>query len=160
MDRDHGAFWSPDSQWLAFTEVDERGLPVYRIAHQGQDKIESEDHAYPFAGADNAKVRLAVVSAKGGKPVWMKIDEPHLAKQSPDHSLARVHWMPNGTLLVQLENRAQTRLDLLRFDPKTGKGTPVLSETSETWINLHGMLHPLKTKTGPLAGGFIWASER
>ena len=32
-------WWSPDSQWLAFTEVDERHIPVYRIVHQGEDEV-------------------------------------------------------------------------------------------------------------------------
>ena len=39
MDRSHGFWWSPDSQWLAFEEVDETHIPVYRILHLGKDQV-------------------------------------------------------------------------------------------------------------------------
>ena len=74
MKRNHGFWWSPDSQRIAFTEVDEGHIPVYRIVHQGKAAVgeeAQEDHPYPFAGQANARVRLAVVSAEGGEPVWM-----------------------------------------------------------------------------------------
>jgi dipeptidyl-peptidase 4 len=159
MGRHHGFFWSRDGKRIAFTEVDERALPIYRIEHQGTNPPLAEEHAYPFAGADNAKVRLAVVPSSGGKPVWMKLESTDLVRTSEGgHYLARVDWLPDGGLLAQLQNRDQTRLDLVRFDAKTGNGTLVLSENAQTWINLHDMLQPLEK--GEHAGGFIWASER
>jgi dipeptidyl-peptidase-4 len=155
MDRAHGYWWSPDSLWLAFEEVDERHIPTYRIVHQGKDitgEGAQEDHRYPFAGQANARVRLGVVSRQGGEVTWM-----NLGVQA-DIYLARVNWFPDGTLAVQVENRAQTALELIRFDPRTGLGQSLLHETSEVWINLHDLFKPLKT--GPYAGGFIWGSER
>ena len=76
MRRFHGFWWSPDSDRLAFTEVDETHIPPYTIVHQGQEALgESlqEVHRYPFAGKDNARVRLGVVSACGGEPIWMDL---------------------------------------------------------------------------------------
>ncbi|MGO9558604.1 MAG: DPP IV N-terminal domain-containing protein, partial [Acidimicrobiales bacterium] len=64
MDRSNGCWWSPDSRYLAYTEVDERHIPVYRIVHQGSDDVgptAQEDHRYPFAGKANAIVRLGVI---------------------------------------------------------------------------------------------------
>ena len=61
MGRRHGFWWSPDSAWIAFAEVDETHIPIYRIVHQGKDAVgegAQEDHRYPFAGQANAKVRL------------------------------------------------------------------------------------------------------
>jgi len=69
-----------------------------------------------------------------------------------------VDWFPEGSLAVQIENREQTRLDLMCFDPQTGKGNLVLRESNETWINLHELFRPLKK--APCAGYFVWASER
>ncbi len=37
MDRHEGFWWSPDGTMIAFAEVDERHIPVYRIVHQGKD---------------------------------------------------------------------------------------------------------------------------
>ncbi|MGN6674380.1 MAG: DPP IV N-terminal domain-containing protein [Thermomicrobiales bacterium] len=156
MGRSHGFWWSPDSQWLAFTAVDETHIPTYRIVHQGKDVTgvgAQEVHRYPFAGQPNAHVRLGVVAIAGGEPRWLDLG-------AEDGYLAGVDWFPDGALAVQWENRAQTRLDLLRVDPRTGERTPLLRETSDVWINLHDLFRPLKNATGELAGGFLWGSER
>ncbi len=151
MDRSHGFWWSPDSQWLAFEEVDETHIPVYRILHLGKDQVgegAQEDHHYPFAGKENARVRLGVVSRQGGAPVWMDLGS------DADIYLARVEWLPDGGLAAQILNREQTHLDLVRLDPRSGERRVLLSEHSPLWINLHDLFRPLR------AGGFIWASER
>ena len=155
MDRSQGYWWSPDSRWLAFEEVDEGHIPVYRIMHQGKDatgKGAQEDHRYPFAGQANARVRLGVIAREGGAPRWMDLGA------DPDIYLARVHWMPDGTLLAQVLDRRQNVLELLRFDLDSGAAARVLREQSPVWVNLHHLFHPIKT--GPYAGGFIWGSER
>ncbi|HOU14490.1 MAG TPA: S9 family peptidase [Anaerolineae bacterium] len=159
MGRSHGFWWSPDGRWLAFAEVDETHIPVYRIVHQGQDHVgegAQEDHRYPFAGQANATVRLGVVSAYGGarlgdrpqQPVWMNLGE------DDDIYLARVQWFSDGCLVAQIEDREQTELRLLCFDPQTGASETILTETSDVWINLHDLLTPLKD------GRFVWAAER
>jgi dipeptidyl-peptidase 4 len=149
MGRSHGFWWSPDSRTLAFAEVDETHIPLYRIVHQGERSVGSEtqeEHRYPFAGMPNAKVRLGVISIDGGDPVWMELGDVEY--------LGRVNWLPDGTLTAQLENREQTILDLVRFDTGTGARTTILRETSDTCLHLHNMLRPLED------GGFLWASER
>jgi dipeptidyl-peptidase-4 len=155
MARREGFWWSRDGAWLAFEQVDETHIPIYRIVHQGKDAVgenAQEDHRYPFAGAPNARVRLGVVPVTGGQPIWMDLGDDE------DIYLARVQWLPDGGLSAQIENRAQTTLDLVRFDPQTGERRSLLRETSNVWINLHQMFRPLRD--GEYAGGFIWASER
>ena len=151
MHRLTGLWWSRDSRHIAFEEVDETHIPVYRIVHQGKDETgpsAQEDHGYPFAGMENARVRLGVVPVEGGAPVWMDLGD------NPDIYLARVNWMPDGSLCAQVENREQTKLDLVRFDISTGRSTSLLTESSDVWINLNDMFRPLDN------GNFIWASER
>ena len=151
MHRLHGFWWSKDGSQIAFEGVDETHIPVYRIVHQGRDdtgESAQEDHRYPFAGEPNARVRLGVVSASGGDPIWMDLGD------DDDIYLARVDWMPDGSLCAQIQNREQTRLDLVRFDTSTGDGVTLLTESSDVWINLHTMFRPLDS------GRFIWASER
>ena len=146
-----GFWWSKDGSHIAFKEVDETHIPTYRIVHQGSEDTGTsaqEDHRYPFAGEPNAKVRLGVVSTSSLETVWMDLGDDE------DIYLARVAWMPDGSLCAQIENRKQTRLDLVRFDISTGIRTTLLTETSDVWINLHDMLQPLDD------GGFVWASER
>ncbi|HVC15563.1 MAG TPA: S9 family peptidase [Acidimicrobiales bacterium] len=150
MDRSDGLWWSPDSAFLAYCEVDERHIPVYRIVHQGSDEVgpgAQEDHRYPFAGKDNAKVRLGIVPVAGGETVWMRTGDP-------DAYLARVHWLRGGRIAAEIESRDQTRLDLVSFDPGTGEGELVHSERCEPWINLHRDFRELAS------GEFVWSSER
>jgi dipeptidyl-peptidase-4 len=157
MDRSSGLWWSPDSRWIAFEEVDETHIPIYRIVHQGKHRTgegAQEDHRYPFAGGANARVRLGVVPVKGGEPVWMDLG----AEQ--DIYLARVQWLPDGRLSAQIENRQQTQLDLVAFDPHTGQGRILLQETSLVWINLHDLFRPLEQAYHGRTGCFLWASER
>ena len=156
LDRGEGFWWSPDSSLLAYAEVDETHIPAYRIVHQGSDAVGAgaeEDHRYPFAGAANAAVRLAVVAVPAAgeepaPPVWA--DLPGLT----DGYLARVGWFDDGALAVQVLDRPQARLELLRVDPTTGAATTLVVEESEVWVNVHDCFRPLPD------GRFLWASER
>ncbi len=164
MGRSQGFWWSrqpslTSCQYLAFTEVDATHIPLYRIVHQGKNVVDEETHRYPFAGAANARVRLGVVPLQGGEPIWMELGEDE------DIYLARVQWLPDGRLCAQIENRAQTALDLVCFDPATGEGHTLLHEACDVWINLHDMFRPLDKIPDAAGvcekpGGFIWASER
>ncbi len=157
MGRLRGFWWSPSSSHIAFVEVDEKHIPAYRIVHQGKDAVgdaAQEDHRYPFAGAPNAHVRLGVVPAAGGEPVWMDLGA------DLDIYLARVHWFPDGRLAAEVMDRRQSELRLLQFDTTTGAATELLRESSDVWINLHRCFRPLKSEESELAGGFLWASER
>ena len=150
MDRPDGLWWSQDSTHLAYCEVDERHVPVYRIVHQGSDDVgpaAQEDHRYPFAGRPNAKVRLGVVPAAGGDTVWMQTG-------GEDQYLARVRWLRDGRLLAEIESRDQTRLDVVSFDPATGEPTHLHTEESLPYLNLHGDFRELAS------GEWTWSSER
>jgi dipeptidyl-peptidase-4 len=53
MDRQQGYWWSGDESHIAFTEVDESHIPVYRIVHQGSNDVgenAQEDHRYDLIG--------------------------------------------------------------------------------------------------------------
>lgn len=142
-----GFWWSPDGSRIAFVEVDARHIPDYPIVHQGQDALDTEHHRYPFAGAPNARVRLGVVAADGGKPVWMDLGD------EDDIYLPRVVWRPDGVLGAVVLNREQTELRLHLFDPNTGAVLRTLEERSEPWLNL-GDFRFLES------GELLWSSER
>lgn len=152
LDRREGFWWSPDGRWLAFTEMDERHIPIYRIMHQGKDvtgEEAQEDHRYPFAGKPNAIVRLAVVPAAGGEPVWLDFNT------STDDYLARMFWWKDGSPGAIWLNRAQTVAEVLRFDLQSGKRKTVLREESHPWFNL-----PRRALALLADDSFIWPSER
>lgn len=156
MHRPDGFWFSDDGSHLVFCEVDESHIPIYRIVHQGSDAVgdgAQEDHAYPFAGEANAHVRVGVVPADGSRasePVWLDLGCTGI---DDDRYVARVTWAGDD-VLVQVMDRVQSRLDLIRFDRSTGEGTLLLRETSDIWINLHDHLRVLND------GSLLWASER
>lgn len=162
MDRKNGYWWSLDNKFIAFTEVDSSDVPLFRIMHQGKSSVgldAQEDHAYPFAGGPNVKVRLGVVPATGGPVSWM--DLLCGGEQAEDEEyLARVNWMHGNILTAQVLNRTHSKLKILKFDIKTGQREVILQEDSETWINLHDCFTPLDKLPDRSCGGFIWASEK
>ncbi|GAB4826219.1 hypothetical protein Ancab_009084 [Ancistrocladus abbreviatus] len=164
MDRKNGYWWSMDSKFIAFTEVDSSAIPLYRIMRQGKSLVgpdAQEDHAYPFAGAFNVKVRLGVVSIAGGPITWMDLlCGGKSTVNNEEEYLARVHWMPGNVLTAQVLNRSHSKLKMYKFDIKTGKREVMLVEEQDTWVNLHDCFTPLDKGVVKYAGGFIWASEK
>ena len=177
MGRHRGYWWSPDSKFLAYVEVDETHIPAYRIVHQGKNTVGAdaqEDHGYPFAGTDNARVRLGVVDSEGNAQRWLDLEVPEWSERSGawttaparDYYLARVDWMPDGSLCAQIQDRRQQELRLVRFKKAEGAATTLITERSDVWINLHDLFKPLELDDETAAahpeqvGGFIWASEK
>ena len=148
MRRPSGYWWSKESDYIAFTEVDERHIPEFHILHSGNSDpgLESiETHRYPFAGSENPRVKLGVTDFRGNI-TWLDTSEYEY--------IARVSWGIDHLLYVQCQNREQTKLDLLCFDIPSGRRRTILKEESDVWINLHDIFYPLKD------GKLIWASER
>jgi dipeptidyl-peptidase-4 len=151
LDRRDGFWWSPDGLWIAYEEVDERHIPPYVITHQSKETTgpeAREEYRYPFVGAENAHVRLGVVSAEHGAPVWMDLDF------GEEVYLARVFWWRDGDLGAVVVNRAQQALWLVRFDRATGQRTTVMTERNVPWITV-----PARGMVQLEQGAFVWASE-
>ena len=150
MDRHSGYWWSPDNAHIAFLRVDESQVALHeRLETSAQDTL-SVQQRYPAAGEANAALRLGVVDVETAQVRWMDL--------GPDSDIyvARVAWLPDGSALaVQRQTRDQRRLDLLFIDIDSGAGRVVLSESSDTWVDLHDELHFLSS-----GREFIWASSR
>jgi dipeptidyl-peptidase-4 len=150
LDRFAGFWWSPDGKKIAYQQTDERHIPLYTIAHQGDAQYSVETHRYPFTGAANAKVRLGMVSVEGGETTWLES-----AGKFDDDYLARVDWEDAGHVLVQRLARDQKTLTLLRVDIASDRAQTLIEEKSDTWIDLHDDLRVV-----PGTGEIVWSSER
>lgn len=80
---------------------------------------------------------------KWTKCLW--IDSPREASEY----LARIHWLPDGSVAAQWQNRPQNVSVLTRIDLKRGKSRTLLTERSEVWINLHHMFRVLPEPVHP-----------
>jgi dipeptidyl-peptidase-4 len=148
MDRDTGYWWSPDERYIALQRTDESGVdivPRVDISGGGSTVVQQR---YPRAGRPNAVVELYVRDLKTGDRVKVDLGD------NTDIYLGRVKWSVDGkTLYVQRESRDQKRLDLLAVDPATGASRVLMSQTSDTWVDLTNDFRPLAD------GRFIWSSE-
>lgn len=149
MDRFTGYWWSGDETRVAFTRVDESTVDIVPRADIGPSGTTVVQQRYPRAGRPNAIVDLFVFDRASGRQIQMDLGA------NKDIYVARVDWSKDGrTLYVQRQSRDQKTLDLLAFDPTTGRGTTILTETSPHWIELDNDFRALKD------GTFLWASER
>ena len=151
MARMAGHWWSPDAHRIAVERFDEAPVGVVTRAAIGATGTTTFEQRYPVAGSANALVSLWVMKPDGSARVQVDLGP------DADLYLARVDWSPDsGTLYVQRENRAQTRLDMLAVDPATGKSRVLFSEEAApgSWINLSDNYRFLKD------GSLIWWSER
>lgn len=150
MGRMTGYWWSPDESFIAFTKVDESPVDVISRSEIYADDIKTIDQKYPKAGTNNVLVELAIQNINNGARRWVDLGE------DKDIYLARVKWMPNSeTFTYQWQTRDQQTLELRAYNVPTEKQSVLLSETSNTWVNLHNDLYFLSD-----SDQFIWASER
>ena len=148
MHRFDGHWWSADERFLAFTRVDSSAIPLTQRYELATDGLRAIAQRYPHAGEPNASTRLGLIDVESGSIRWLD-----WADREDDY-LARATFA-NGALVVQTQNRAQTRLTVKSFSLSTpAVAERLLTESSSTWINLHDNLQFLPN------GDFVWTSER
>ncbi|GAB57913.1 prolyl tripeptidyl peptidase [Rheinheimera nanhaiensis E407-8] len=150
MGRMTGYWWAPDDSKIAFTRTDESGVAEVVRNEIYADEIKLFNQRYPYTGTANAKIQLGVVNLANAKVQWIPLGD------NDDVYLPRVQWSKNAQYLsYQWQSRNQQELELRLVDLSANQQRVLLTETSNTWLNLHDDLHFLNNDQG-----FIWASER
>ena len=150
MGRYTGYWWAPDDSAIAYLRVDESTVEVHDRLEVYAEEFKVFPQRYPATGTNNVVIQLGVVSPSGGATRWLDLGE------DKDIYVPRVNWLPDGRhLAVQRQSRDQQTLDLIRYDTHGGDADLLLSETSDTWIELHDDLTFLKKSQQ-----FIWTSHR
>ncbi len=150
MGRMTGYWWSPDEQYIAFTEVDETPVDIITRSEIYADEIKMIEQKYPSAGTPNVKIRLAIQHLKTEQRNWVDLGKDE------DIYLARGKWMPDSEhFTYQWQNRTQQELELRSVNVKTHSQEVLLTESSNTWVNLHDDFTFINQ-----GKQFIWASER
>jgi dipeptidyl-peptidase-4 len=150
MDRYTGYWWAPDDSAVAFVRVDESPVQVAERFEIYAENFKVYEQRYPATGTPNVLVKLGVVAPDGTDLRWMDIGK------ETDIYLPRVDWFPGSQFLaVQRQSRDQQTLELLKIHARSGEARVLLTETSDTWINLHNELRFLESRPQ-----FIWESER
>ena len=153
--RSTGYWLSPDGTRVAYTQIDESPIAVESRIDMGPDGLRTIDQRYPFAGTDNAKVRLGFTpngSSRGrGRTVWADI--PGWDTED-DIYLTRVAWAPdNRHAYAGILSRDHKTHTVYRVDSRDGSAEVFYEETSPTWLNIRSDLAPTED-------GFKMVSER
>lgn len=144
--------WSPDASRIAFFQFDETGTDTYPITDFSSPVPATSMESYPKAGNRNPTIRAGIVSLSSRHTTWVELPDLH-------EYLIHIKWAPDGrSFYLQGLNRMQNHLCLYRVDAETGRGSLVLEESSDTWVNTFNM--PLVLETPQRSDQIVWLSER
>jgi len=147
-----GFRWSPDSRSIAFWRFDTSGVPEFSMINN-TDGLYPRITAfkYPKAGQTNSVVKIGVVPASGGPPVWMK------AEGDPRETyIPRLDWAGNSDeVIFQQLNRLQNTNDVFLGDVSTGEVRRIFRDRDDAWVEVMDSFVWLD-------GGkrLLWLSER
>ena len=148
LDRNTGYWLSPDNRRVAYTQIDESPIEIETRANIGPDGITTIDQRYPFAGTDNATVKLGVVRTTGGATRWVDLGDDE------DIYLTHVAWAPDSqALYAGVLTRDHKTHTIYRVDLADYESEVFYSESSETWLNIRSSFKPVD-------GGLRLISER
>ena len=144
-------YWNQDASKIAFLRFDESmvrkfSMDIYEDLYPAQQVFK-----YPKAGEKNAIVTAWVYDLTQKKNITLDIGS------ETDQYIPRVFWTkdPNKVVLLRM-NRLQNQLDILEADASLGNTKTLLSEKSETYVEIFDyQITFLKNSSE-----FVWASER
>jgi dipeptidyl-peptidase-4 len=146
-----GFWWSPDSRQLAWLQLDQTPVDRFSVTDSIPNLQAVEVTRYPKSGQPlpTAKLMMAHLDAP------QDLRSVALEGYSPDDLLiVRVDWHPEQPwLTVQLQNRAQTWLDLLKVVSADRPAERLWREAGRAWVDRLEAPHWLAD------GSFLWLSD-
>ncbi len=148
----HGFRWSPDSQLIAYWQLNTEKVPVFSLINN-TDSLYPQIITFKFSkpGQPNATERIGVVRVTGGQTRWFDVPG-----DPANNYIVQLDWAANSQEIVfQHFNRRQNRNELMLGEVYSGKVSPILVETDSAWVET-------VTSLRWLASGnyFLWLSER
>ena len=152
FNRDGKAFWwSPDGKQIAFMRFDDSPVKKFNIVNLQPLRGQLETYPYPKVGDPNPQVKIGVISASGGKPIFLDLGD----FKPEDIVISRVGWLPNSkTVFAYVQDRSQTRVDFTIWEAPDAKPKVLFRDTTKAWVEDTGPPHWLPD------GTFLYASDR
>lgn len=144
------AYWfSPDDSKIAYLQYNETDVHQYPIVHDIDFEAGLELERYPKAGETNPTVNLFIVDIASGEINQVPTNS------DPDTYIVRPIWRNDGSeLTFRRLNRQQNYLEFLAYSLESKSVRTILTETEDTYINLHDDFIQLDDNET-----FIWTSE-
>lgn len=148
---DHGIFWSPKGNYLAFYKKDETRVTNYPLVDITKTPAVVKNIKYPMAGGKSEYLKIGVYDIKTKKTIFLKTD----GKQY-DQYLINPTWSPDEKyILVAVLNREQNHMKYNKYDAHTGEFIKTLfEEKNDKWVEPENFAFFLNNNQ------FIWQSER
>ena len=130
LDTRSNYFWSPDSKYLAFLQMNEIEVPLYPIPDWIPIHPTTYLQRYPQPGDPNPNVRVGVVGAGGGKTMWIK-----LPIQPGQDYIPRFGWVDHKTLWIETLTRDHKHRSIYFADTASGQAHSVLEITDDKFLD-------------------------
>lgn len=128
-------FWSPDGDRIAFYKFNEERVNEFFMTEWGELYPEPIRFKYPKAGEQNSKVSIYVYHLDSGETTTMDVGE------ETDQYIPRINWTKdNDVLAIRRMNRLQNKQDLMLANVESGTTEVILTEQSDTWLDVHDNL--------------------
>jgi dipeptidyl-peptidase-4 len=141
--------WNSDGNKIAYYRFDETEVKEFTMPIYGSLYPQNNTFKYPKAGEKNAIVEIYIYDLAGKTKTKVDIGN------EKDQYIPRMQWTASPDLLsLQRMNRLQNKLELLLAQASTGKTNCILTEKSDTYIEINNDLNFLNDRKS-----FIWSSE-
>ncbi len=155
-----GWMWSPDGGTIIFYQFDTTPIREFIMTDERPRYPVTISLRYPLAGTENSNVRIGIIDLKNRSVRYISAGTWENQKVQFEY-IPRIGWTPDGRIWLFRLNRHQNQLELLNYDPVSLQVSPVLIETSDTWIESSSIFN-MGQRIRYLRGGkqFLWASDR
>ncbi|MDI9355686.1 MAG: DPP IV N-terminal domain-containing protein [Chitinophagaceae bacterium] len=146
--------WSPDGKKIAFYTFDETEVSEYTMQKWNNGALYPENYKfkYPKAGTKNSLVSITVFDVITNEKYLVDIGK------ETDIYIPRMKWTQSSNVLsIQKMNRLQNQLDILHADIQGKKTSLILTEVSNTYIDITFCDDLTYLKNGTQ---FIYSSEK
>jgi dipeptidyl-peptidase 4 len=125
-------YWAPDGKKIAYYRFDESGVKEYNMQVWARGLYPNDyKFKYPKAGEDNSSVEIWIYDLVNQQKKKTQV------MADKDSYIPRVVWTRDANVLsVRRLNRLQNSMDIIHVDATTGVAAPVLTEKSDTYIDL------------------------
>ena len=149
--------WSPDSRFIAYWQVDDSAEPVIQLTDYSGRHPDWDSIRIPQPGDSNATVRIGVVDVHGGQRTWLDTGE------KGEFYIPRIYWTSRPDTLAMITlNRRHNEMKLFFFDVHTGGKRLVMTQKSNTWIDVFDFYADIQDMISFPEGmhEFFWISDR
>jgi dipeptidyl-peptidase-4 len=146
--------WSANGKKLAFYRFDETQVREYILQkwNKGQLYPDNYKYKYPKAGEANSVVEIWIHDLESGQKVKVDIGA------EKDIYIPRINWTQDPSVLsVRRLSRLQNKLEILHANAATGQTQVILTETSDTYVDIDYCDDVVYLKDGK---NFLYSSEK